>query len=589
MHRNSENDSKLKDSKIFKFFGRHKKLIIIILIIAAAVAILINKMKSDRERAAKEALSEGINTSTVMRGDVSNELTSSGTLEPKDTYTITSQVSGEVLQADFEEGDEVEKGDVLYVIDQSDISNNVDQTQRNLESAKESYEQAKIEYDEAISDLGGGTVKAAQSGYVRNITLKAGDTLNQGSNDIAELYNDSAMTVRLAFLSTDADALSIGQDVAVEIGDTGETIPGRVEEKSDLIETINSGTMVKYVKILVTNPGGLTESDRAIAYSGDIVSVSDGNFEAYESSTLKVDLPSQVKVKDVLVQEGQYVSAGTALFTITSDTLRDAVNSAENSLKTAENNLKDAEENVDSVNENVNKYTITAPISGQIIVKNTKVGDNVNTGNSTTELALIYDLSELTFEMSIDELDISDVEVGQEVVITADAFEDKSFKGHVSNVGINGTSSNGVTTYPVVVTLDEDEGLLPGMNVDGVIVLDKSEDTLYVPANALQRGNIVYVKDESLTDENVLADTGEADEGMPSARVSDAPAGFTAVRVETGLISDDYVEILSGLSEGQEVYVKDSAQSYGFGGMMMSVSGPGGGPGGGGPGGGGPR
>ena len=214
MHRNSENDSKLKDSKIFKFFGRHKKLIIIILIIAAAVAILINKMKSDRERAAKEALSEGINTSTVMRGDVSNELTSSGTLEPKDTYTITSQVSGEVLQADFEEGDEVEKGDVLYVIDQSDISNNVDQTLRNLDSAKESYEQAKIEYDEAISDLGGGTVKASQSGYVRNITLKAGDTLNQGSNDIAELYNDSAMTVRLAFLSTDADSLSIVQDVA---------------------------------------------------------------------------------------------------------------------------------------------------------------------------------------------------------------------------------------------------------------------------------------------------------------------------------------------------------------------------------------
>lgn len=155
MRRNNENDSRLKDSKIFKFIGRHKKIIIIILIIAAALAILINKMRSDRERAAREALSEGINTSAVMRGDVSNELTSSGTLEPKDTYTITSQVSGEVLQADFEEGDEVEKGDVLYVIDQSDISNNVDQTQRNLESAKESYEQAKIEYDEAISDLGG--------------------------------------------------------------------------------------------------------------------------------------------------------------------------------------------------------------------------------------------------------------------------------------------------------------------------------------------------------------------------------------------------------------------------------------------------
>ena len=81
-----------------------------------------------------------------------------------------------------------------------------------------------------------------------------------------------------------------------------------------------------------------------------------------------------------------------------------------------------------------------------------------------------------------------------------------------------------------------------------------------------------------------------AQRAMP--RRSDVPEGFTAVPVETGLVSDDYVEILSGLSEGQEVYVSDSADSgmsmmFGFGGGMGGPGG--GGPGGGGPGGGGPR
>ena len=175
------------------------------------------------------------------------------------------------------------------------------------------------------------------------------------------------------------------------------------------------------------------------------------------------------------------------------------------------------------------------------------------------------------------------------------------------------------------------------MNVDGTIILDRAEDVLYIPSNALQRGNVVYVKDTSLTEEQKAAygsedtgSTGTSGEGMPEGgpedgpeedgglapdiniavdgmseggapdtsssagggesaqrampRRSDVPEGFTAVPVETGLVSDDYVEILSGLSEGQEVYVSDSADSgmgmmFGFGGGM-------GGPGGGGPGGG---
>ncbi len=567
------------------FVKKHKKAVIICAVIIIGGGTAIIKIKIDRENEAAALALASVNTAQVMRGDVISELTSSGTLEPKDTYTITSQVSGEIIQADFEEGDQVEKGDVLYVIDQSDMSTSVDQAERTLNSATQEYEQAVIAYNEAISNLGGGTIRATQSGYVRDITINSGDTLSQGNITIASLYDDSAMTLRLGFLSTDADALAVGQDIVVEIGDTGETIPGVVNEKSDLIESINGGTLIKYVTVLVSNPGGLTESDRATAYTGDIVSVTDALFEAYESGSLTVELPSSVKVSQVLVSEGQYVSSGTALFTITSESLRDALNSAENSLTSAENTLKNAENNVESVNETVDRYTITAPISGQVITKNGKVGDNVNQGSDTTELALIYDLSELTFEMSIDELDISSVEVGQEVDVTADAVDGVIFTGHVTNVGLNSTYSSGVTTYPVVVTLDDSEGLLPGMNVDGEIILAESYDTLYIPSGALLRGNIVYVRDESLNDENVL----QADQ-EDAASISDAPSGFTAVIVETGVTSDDYVEIISGLSEGQEVYVRDTATStttqMGMGGGMPGGGGggmPGGGGGGGGP------
>ena len=163
--------------------------------------------------------------------------------------------------------------------------------------------------------------------------------------------------------------------------------------------------------------------------------------------------------------------------------------------------------------------------------------------------------------------------MGQSVVITADAVSGKTFSGTVTNVSLQSSYSNGVTNYPVTVTLNDGmDELLPGMNVDGVIILDQASDVLAVPADALMRGNKVYVKDDTVTEA----------QGM-------VPAGFRAVDVKTGLISDDYVEITEGLSEGDVVYVAESTVSSSFNmmggiqvgpGEMGGGGAPGGGPGG---------
>lgn len=97
-----------------------------------------------------------------------------------------------------------------------------------------------------------------------------------------------------------------------------------------------------------------------------------------------------------------------------------------------------------------------------MIVKNTKAGDTLNSGgDSNTAMAIIYDMSALTFDMYVDELDVLDVEVGQKVEVTVDAFEGETFTGQVTNVSLESTSSNGVTQYPVTVQMDEVGDLLP--------------------------------------------------------------------------------------------------------------------------------
>ncbi len=257
---------------------------------------------------------------------------------------------------------------------------------------------------------------------------------------------------------------------------------------------------------------------------------------------MNANLSATVEVAAVLVEEGAYVTNGTPIFLMTDETAEDLIDSYQDSMDNAESQLESAQTSLDNTQEEYDNYTITAPISGQVITKNYKVGDTIerNTSSSTT-VATIYDLSELTFEMSIDELDVLNVEVGQTVEVTADALEGQTFTGTVTNVSLESSYSNGVTTYPVTVTMNEMGDLLPGMNVDGVIILDEAEDVLAVPSGALMRGNQVYVQDTSVTEAQGLV-----------------PAGFRAVQVETGVISDSYVEITSGLEEGDVVYVADT-------------------------------
>lgn len=72
--------------------------------------------------------------------DVSNSLSGTGTLNPANTYTVKSLVDGKVLTADFEEGDTVEEGTILYTIDSSDASTNLEKAEIALQQAQRSYD-----------------------------------------------------------------------------------------------------------------------------------------------------------------------------------------------------------------------------------------------------------------------------------------------------------------------------------------------------------------------------------------------------------------------------------------------------------------
>lgn len=543
--------------------GRPKKKGVLVLIIGAAVLAAVFGLWLLKSRSARTS-SEGVQgqrTAVVTKGTITSELSSSGVISPKDTYSLTSLVEGEVISADFEEGDQVTEGQILYQIDVSSMESELKSASTSLERAQKKYEKAQEDYNEAVSDYSGNTYKATRTGYIRELNIQAGDQVGQNT-DIASIYNDQIMKIRVPFLAQEAAAIGAGNQAVLTLTDTEEQINGVVTAVSNMDEVLDGGRIVRYVTIEAANPGGLTSSHSAVAEINGMVCTAEGSFEAATDLVMKADLPSSVEVEAMLVHEGDYVTEGTPIFRIASKDAEDLLDNYQDAMAQAEESLESAQSKVDSTKESYDNYTITAPISGQVITKSVKEGDTIsrNSGSSDTTLAVIYDLSQLTFEMSVDELDVRSVQVGQKVSVTADALEGQTFTGTVTNVSLESVQSNGVTNYPVTVTLDETGDLLPGMNVDGVILLDQTEDALMIPIDSLMRGNRVYVKDDTVKE-----------------AAGSVPAGFRAVEVETGLTNDDYVEIVSGLAEGEEVYVNESSKSTDA--FMMGV--PGGGMGGG--------
>ena len=490
-------------------------------------------------------------TAEVTRMDVSSSITGSGTLEAADSYSVTTLIEGSILTADFEEGDEVEEGTILYTIDSSDASNSLEQAEISLNQAQRSYNNQL----ESQEDL---TITAPVAGQVYSIDVEVGDDVTAGET-VATIRDSQTMSLEVSFPADDASSFYVGQSATVTLDSTFETLTGTISEISGTDTVLTGNVIVRTVTIDVSNPGGLSTEQTASAAVGTATSTASGTFTYKEEETITAQVSGEVS--SIRVSEGDQVSSGQTLIVLTSDDLDDSLQSASESLRNAEISLENQYENLDD-------YTITSPIKGTIVDKNYNAGE---TTEANQVLCTIYDLSYLTMTLSVDELDIASIEVGQSVSIVADAVEDTTYTGTVTKVSVAGTSSGSATTYPVTIRIDETDGLLPGMSVDATIELASAEDVLAIPSAALNRGDTVLV----------TADSPSAANGTLVESTTEDGEDYYSVEVTTGVSGDDYIEIVSGLQEGDTVaYIPTSSSSSEMGMMMGGMpGGMGGGPG----------
>ena len=532
-----------------------KRIVAAVCVVGVAGAVLLPRQSAKPASTDAAYLESG-----VERRNITNVYSGSGTISAANTYTVKSLVKGTVLTADFEVGDTIEQGTVLYTIDSSDASSSVEKAQLSLDQAQRNYEDA----------VDSQYIRSSIRGTVSSFKVSVGDVVNAGQ-EIATVRDDSTLLLTLDFPAAEAANFTVGQAAQVILDGTFEAVSGTVQSVSGA-DTLSTGNLlVRTVTIAVKNSGSLTTAQAAAASVNGVSAVASAKFTYQNEQTITAT--SSGTVAALCVKEGASVSADTALVQLSGKELSKQVQSASDNLRSAQMSMEDTEKQMDD-------YTITSPISGTIISKDIKAGDTVGSSSTSETLCTIYDLSYLQMTLNVDELQILSIQEGQKVSITADAISGQTFTGVVTSVSKAGTTSGGTTTYPVTVRIDDTGDLLPGMNATASITTASAENALSVPNAAIVRGNYVLVTKDSPSAAN--ADT-----------TMTAPEGYVYVKVETGTSDDDYIAVTSGLQEGDTVAYSASSTASGSGDAAMEMTadgGPGdnGGPGDGGNGGGAP-
>lgn len=532
----SEQKPEKKKKQRKKLSKKQKRIItlVVVLAVAAAIVTALSKFLSGGEGEAE------IMTQPVGYGSITSTVEGSGTAKAKESKAINITTAGTVLDVFVNEGDQVQAGTKLFTIDSPNARTAVDKARQDVEARQK-------EVDQLIEAGDNLTVRAEFAGKLIEVKdiPEVGEEIGSGT-PLATLVDDRTLKLEQYYSYAYESDIYPGQSVTVSIPAVMEQLPGRVAEVNKVSRISPEGSRLFQVMIELTNPGTLGADMAASA----VIEANGQTIYPYEQGTLKynrsIDVATKVsgKVEWEHILNYMDVSAGQELMRITGDKNDVELYNAREALKTAEEDLKKAEENLANLN-------AVAPISGTVIGLAITPGMEIQ---ANTAVISIADTTTIQVTAQVDERNISYIKAGMFVDINQWG---NTYSGFVETVSLNPEYVNGAAMYPATILVDNTEGqMYTGGSVTYSLVASESENCLVLPIQCVK-----YVPDPE-TGENlsvVFVETAERPENAVDVDISSLSVpeeGFFAVPVETG-ISDKYnVEILSGVNEGDIVFMQ---------------------------------
>ena len=489
-----------------------KKKWIAIIVIAAVVVALIAGASANSRRKKKTDTSSAIKSVKVTTGTIKNTISASGTLSEADSTDVKIPSGLTIKKVLVEEGDEVKKGDALAKVDQTSVKEQIYSVRSSISSINSTLKSIK---------------KKSSSKYnsQRQMLNAQKKDLNKALTQLKKIEKSGKIT------STVSGTV---QSVNVADSDSSSTTTQSSTDQSSSITSALSGITGMSTKQTRTTAVQLSEKVPVTASSDGTIASSDGSTS--ESSDTEKSTSSDNKKNDSSTNKNSssQISQEELEKMIQEQKKRNTSSSYSSGSSSSKSSSSDssASQNSAALEQYMNQQSsaLSGATSGSTDTSSSTVSDVTYTSAFTVATG-----DEMDIDLSVDELDILNVEEGQSVTVTLDALEDQEFTGEITKVSHIGSNSGGSTKYTVTCQIDKSDDMLVGMNATAVIDVDSADNVLTIPLSAVQEENgtsYVYTTNDNGT-----------------------LGGKTTVT--TGLSDDTNVEITNGLSEGQTVYYKD--------------------------------
>lgn len=506
-------------------------IIIAVLVLSLATVMFVNFTKPAKK------VDQYFTQTKVKTGSITITVAANGTVSSTTSVDVSSQNNGTLQTLNYKEGDRVKKGDILATIQDDTLTEDISRAENNLK--QQSLSMTKL--NDGLANL---SIKSPADGRVKTIMARVGE--------------DTGVTTKsygaLAVISTDGKMKMMVEpekDVAVPV------------QTGDLVKvTLSNGTVVDGTIVDATGTGSqpptpgsiqveiarddLTVGTSATVAKSDGTVIGQGSLEINKGIDV---IGGNGVISKISVTENKIVKRGSTLFTLKNIDVKSSIDSQNISIQQAQSDLE-------SKKAQLNGTSITSPFDGVIVTQTVKVGDSMQQGKV---IATIMDLSQMQAVVTVDELDIAKVQIGQKANITLDALPGKEFTGKVTKINDIGAPSNGVTTYDVTVIIDKPDQIKVGMTSNATIEVSSKDHVLVLPIEAVQgTGDQRFVIIPGTP-------TGSPAPGAVNPnRINRPKQGNGALngmgaqnmrRVTVGLMNENDVEIVSGLKEGEPVLI----------------------------------
>lgn len=486
---------------------RRRKTILTVAVIIAVLAVVLVLIVAKLQRNVKEqfeAARKEVLTHQVAPGTIHAIVSGSGVLAQEDNEELTVPAGVTLDEVFPKAGDVVTEGDLLATVDMASVMSAMSKTQTQLKTLDRNINNAR---DNAASS----TVSAGVTGRVKRIYAEKGD-------DVAACMAENGA---LALLSLDSFMAVDVEGEGLERGDRVNVAFSNGHVENGTVESARNGT----VTVLITDNGPALDEEVAV-WDADGVKIGTGKL--YIHSPLAVTGYAGT-VQTVTARENNSVSASSTLFTLT-DTKTTANYDAL---------LRQREDQEEILQDLLTIYRDGAVLAKMdALISTVDYDENTVNPDAETKILTLYPQKQMTVSINVDETDILSLREGQDANIEITSVSEDKFTGSVSEISKIADTSTGVTKYSAEILLDWEPGMLAGMTANVDVRIQGTENALIIPKDALHQNSATYYVYTAYNEETKRYE------------------GRTEVTI--GMQNDDFVEVTSGLKEGDTVYYTEA-------------------------------